>query len=574
MNSANVTERSCLSHVDCAHVDCAQADLAQADLAQADLVQAGCEQADCVQASCEQAEYAQVEALAREMLEQTRETLAMAFRYLDVALWHMPFAAREFDAPLATDGITLFFDPYRVVLRFRESPDDLVRDYLHLLLHCIFRQPFQVGFPDWASWSTACDVTSELTAWEMCNSRFPCAHDFELEDLFSTLKKALGAITPLKVYRELVAYRYGVGASVFDGIPRDAVQRWLDELVVRDSHIAWEHSKYHNLFEGGESVEEGAGDELIEQRNVADLINGGNANGNGDDQDDSQDADDGNDEGEGEESNSPKRKTKRDLRDDAHSSRIEPKKSAAAQEEWDGIYKQVEMDLRTAALQEAETAGMLVAQIELAKRKPVDYEAFLRSFASTEEDLRINDEEFDYIFYMFGFDMYGNMPLIDPLEYQEVSCVREFVIAIDTSASCKGELVTNFLTRTCEILQNTAQFGRDVNIHIIQCDARVQDDVVITSLDQLSAYTSDLHVKGLGGTDFRPVFEHVNDLVDRGEFENLRGLIYFTDGKGTYPEHMPPYDTAFVFLEEDGIPVRVPPWAMKVVLDEDGIRTI
>ncbi|MBO7702102.1 MAG: hypothetical protein J6S36_04270, partial [Eggerthellaceae bacterium] len=120
-----------------------------------------------------QAEYAQVETLALEMLEQARETLAMTFRYLDIALWHMPFEPREFDAPLATDGRALFFDPYLVVARFRQSPDDLVRDYLHTLLHCIFRQPFQVGFPDWASWSTACDVTSELTAWEMCNSRFP-----------------------------------------------------------------------------------------------------------------------------------------------------------------------------------------------------------------------------------------------------------------------------------------------------------------------------------------------------------------------------------------------------------------
>ena len=134
--------------------------------------------------------------------------------------------------------------------------------------------------------------------------------------------------------------------------------------------------------------------------------------------------------------------------------------------------------------------------------------------------------------------------------------------------------MTDFLIRTCEILQSTAQFGRDVNIRIIQCDARVQDETVITSLDQLDGITADLQVKGLGGTDFRPVFDHVNALVEDGEFENLRGLIYFTDGKGTYPEKMPPYDTAFVFLEEDGIPVRVPPRAMKVVLVEHGILTL
>ena len=516
-----------------------------------------------------QLEYAQVEALAREMLEQSRETLAMTFRYLDIALWHMPFEPSEFDAALATDGIVLFFDPYRVVARFKQSPDDLVRDYLHLLLHCIFRQPFQVGFPDRASWSTACDVTAELTAWEMCRLRFPSAHDFELEDLFATLKKSLGAITPLKVYREVIAYRHDVGPSVFDNVPHDVVEQWLDELVIRDSHVAWEHGNRDNPSDNSESAA-GAGDKLREQTGIADAGDSGN-----DDDDVQREPEDSGDEGAEDEAldNMTKMK-KRDIRDENHSPHVVPQGSADAEEEWDGIYKQVEMDLRTAAMQEAETPGMLVAQIELAKRKPVDYEAFLRSFASTEEDLRINDEEFDYIFYMFGFEMYGNMPLIDPLEYQEVNCVREFVIAIDTSASCKGALVTNFVTRTCEILQNTAQFGRDVNIHIIQCDARVQDETVITSLDQLGEFTSAMQVVGLGGTDFRPVFDHVNKLVEDGEFENLRGLIYFTDGQGTYPESMPPYDTAFVFLEEDGIPVRVPPWAMKVVLDENGIRSI
>ena len=518
-----------------------------------------------------QDEYAQVEALALEMLEQTRETLAMTFRYLDVALWHMPIEPRTFDAPLATDGVTLFFDPYRVVVRFRESPDDLLRDYLHLLLHCIFRQPFQVGFPDWESWSTACDVTSELTAWEMCASRFPCAHDFELEDLFAALKGSLGAITPLKVYRELVAYRLGIGSSAFDGIPKDVVQRWLGELVVRDSHVAWERGKHHNLFESGHSVQESAGDELSEHTGIADVMNADDG-GERHDTDGSDEVYEG--DGADGDSGSGEDESSYDPRDKYHMSRISEQQRAAAQEEWDGIYKQIEMDMHAAALQEAETHGMLVAQIQLAARKPVDYEAFLRSFASTEEDLRINDEEFDYIFYIFGFDTYGNMPLIDPLEYQEVNCVREFVIAVDTSASCKGELVTGFLTRTCEILQSTAQFGRDVNIHIIQCDARVQDEIVVNALEQIGDIASNLQVKGLGGTDVRPVFEHVNALVEDGEFENLRGLIYFTDGKGTYPEHMPPYDTAFVFLEEDGVPVRVPPWAMKVVLDEEGIRAL
>lgn len=34
---------------------------------------------------------------------------------------------------------------------------------------------------------------------------------------------------------------------------------------------------------------------------------------------------------------------------------------------------------------------------------------------------------------------------------------------------------------------------------------------------------------------------------------------------------MPPYDTAFVFMQENYMDVDVPPWAMKVILDEDDL---
>ena len=54
-------------------------------------------------------------------------------------------------------------------------------------------------------------------------------------------------------------------------------------------------------------------------------------------------------------------------------------------------------------------------------------------------------------------------------------------------------------------------------------------------------------------------------------FDNLRGVLYFTDGKGIFPEKMPPYETAFVFLEEDYEEVEVPPWAIKLILSEEDL---
>ena len=48
----------------------------------------------------------------------------------------------------------------------------------------------------------------------------------------------------------------------------------------------------------------------------------------------------------------------------------------------------------------------------------------------------------------------------------------------------------------------------------------------------------------------------------------MRGLIYFTDGYGSFPVKKPIYDTAFVFFKEDYLDVDVPPWAMKLILDQ------
>ncbi len=56
---------------------------------------------------------------------------------------------------------------------------------------------------------------------------------------------------------------------------------------------------------------------------------------------------------------------------------------------------------------------------------------------------------------------------------------------------------------------------------------------------------------GEGGTDFRPAFAYVDQMLENHEFEELKGLLYFTDGYGIYPGKMPAYKTAFVFMQED-----------------------
>ena len=54
-----------------------------------------------------------------------------------------------------------------------------------------------------------------------------------------------------------------------------------------------------------------------------------------------------------------------------------------------------------------------------------------------------------------------------------------------------------------------------------------------------------------------------------GAFTRLRGLIYFTDGKGIYPIQAPSYDTAFVFIRDQYQEESVPAWAMKLILEPE-----
>ena len=128
------------------------------------------------------------------------------------------------------------------------------------------------------------------------------------------------------------------------------------------------------------------------------------------------------------------------------------------------------------------------------------------------------------------------------------------------------------MQKTYAILSGSDTFFKKMNVHIIQCDHEVQRDTKITGADDLDYFLKNEKLTGFGSTDFRPVFTHVEELLNKGEFENLKGLVYFTDGYGVYPQKMPPYDVMFVFLDNGDEGPDVPPWAVKVLLDYEELE--
>lgn len=238
---------------------------------------------------------------------------------------------------------------------------------------------------------------------------------------------------------------------------------------------------------------------------------------------------------------------------------------------WTNIGETMQVDIETFGKLQGIEAGLLTQNLREVNRERYDYTKFLQRFAVRGEVMKVNPDEFDYNYYAHGLNMYGDMPLIEPLEYKDIKAIREFVIAIDTSGSTSGELVQKFVQKTYNILKSTDSFFSKMNLLIIQCDAAIQDVVRITSQEEFDNYLKNMVIHGLGGTDFRPVFNLVNHMIEIKDFNNLKGLIYLTDGYGEFPSKKPPYETAFVFIDDEPNNYDVPYWAIKLVLRSNEI---
>lgn len=249
----------------------------------------------------------------------------------------------------------------------------------------------------------------------------------------------------------------------------------------------------------------------------------------------------------------------------------EQKKQQSLKKQWQQISEKVATNLATVSRNIGNEAGNLMMELSVSNRERYHYRDFLRKFAVVKEEMTVDVDTFDYIYYTLGLSMYKNMPLIEPVEYKEEQKIEEFVIAIDTSGSCSGALVQKFLQETYTILADTATFLKKVNIFVIQCDLQIQEVAQITCMEELEQYMKTFTAKGHGGTDFRPVFTYVDELIREKELNNLKGMLYFTDGHGIFPQTMPNYEVAFVFLGEEFYDVKVPTWAMKLLIEPEDI---
>ncbi len=240
--------------------------------------------------------------------------------------------------------------------------------------------------------------------------------------------------------------------------------------------------------------------------------------------------------------------------------------SRQLEKRWEEIAAATEMDMQR---NPDEAPSSLNEQLKSTRASAMSLEELLRIYAAPRETMQVSDEEFDYIYYSYGLSELNGIALVEPLEYCENPQLRNFCIAIDTSGSCSGPRVKAFVAKACGMLLESAQISDKTRVWLVQCDDRVQDVRELSSPEDVSAVLESYDIKGMGKTDFRPVFDLMDGMLERGEVDGWEALIYFTDGQGTYPDSAPPYDTAFVFVDEPG---DCPAWATSAITYSDELE--
>lgn len=465
---------------------------------------------------------ARVEKIAREILLLSRNTLLVELRFLDAAIHQLKLQPLDELETIAIDGKFLYYNTWYILNSFKLQRENTVRDYLHVIYHCLFHHPFVNKTVHQGCWDLACDIAAENAINDLGLNSVANSRQGRQRKVIAEFKHSLKLMTAEKIYR-----------NYLDQDLSDETIETLRQDFYADNHTFW----YQPLQQRGRGAGEKKRDRVtIEMGEEPD-------NGAGD---------------EG------------DVSDEAAAEAF----ASAEQllEVWKRISERAQVDIETASRKWGDLKGGLHQGLNQINREKYNYASFLQKFSVLGEVMQVNQDEFDLVFYTYGLKLYGNLPLIEPLEYKEVKRIKEFVIAIDTSGSVQGKVVQAFIQKTYNILKQTENFFTRINLHIIQCDAEVQEDHKITSAEEFETYIKTMELKGFGGTDFRPVFTYVDQLIEEREFENLKGLIYFTDGQGTCPTKKPNYDTAFIFLDEDYVETPdVPPWAIKLVLSTDDV---
>lgn len=275
-----------------------------------------------------------LDVLARDVLTLSRNTLLVNLRFLDAALSQFSWLPIENDT-LLTDGKHILYDPRHVLSCYKSAKEIPTRDYLHMVLHCVFRHMYMNPTLDRPNWDLACDIAVETIITELELQAVTALREREQVKIVAAIKRDLKHITAEKIYFYLR-----------QNVPDPVRVAKMRELFSADNHAIWYMTAEEAKIKFGLSA------------------------------DGSDRADEG--------------------------SYTGPSRTAMA-EVWRDISQRMQVAMETFGKQQGEKPGAMTQNLAAVNREKYDYAAFLKKFAVSGEAMRINDDEFDYIFYTHAY---------------------------------------------------------------------------------------------------------------------------------------------------------------------------
>lgn len=443
--------------------------------------------------------------LAEEIIQYIRKRLSGKMNYLTPVFYYLTLFPVEEQEPMATDGKYLFYNPIYVIEAYKNNPQKLQAEYMHIMAHCILGHIFKRK------------GTHEKI--------YDAAADYTVAAFISNLG--------VKGLKEKI------------NLPEISDRRILDNIIKSGSLVRFYEYLCHHQLPCKELLN--AQEKLHKDNHIY--------------------------------WNHLHPELKKKLEADGT---LKSETCAAGQ--WFEQYRQEIMKAWENLIYIADKiggkdkdnriwgsqAGLTVREFAMTPENNISYKDFLRRFMVLQERQKIDPDSFDYTWYSMGMRLYQNIPLIEPLETCEENITDDLIIALDTSGSCM-DAMGRFLRETYNILSDM-NLDRNVNIRIIQCDTKVRDDRVIHNPEDLPDFSKGYNIKGLGGTNFIPVFNYIDNLLTTGRIKRVRGLLFFSDGYGDFPKYPPAYETVFIFPPNGYINTEIPKWITKVILTDEDIH--
>lgn len=525
------------------------------------------------------------------ILNEARTELYIHLRFMARALDSLGYTMDLATQSMGTDARTIHYNPNFVFALFLESPQKLDRLYLHILLHCIFRHMFSSDqYEDQALWDLAADIQVEsvLDSMDYDIINRP-AYPFR-EEWYERLRAECRVLSAERIYhyfhlnkpdldtlQQLTLEFHKCDHQFWKRMedPAGGGQPEIPEDLLNDTQTPPDANAGAPDADGSDTTdpENPENPAAASDTQTPPAANAGDRDADGSDATDPENPDHPADASNASDAGTP------DSPPAAEPDPATPPKNGtgalaqvdemALDEQWKDTAERLQTELTTFGAEASDETGSLAWVLAAQYRQETDFRDFLEKLTVLREVTHVDPDSFDYGYYNYGMEVYGNMPLIEENEFREERRISDLVIAIDTSASTEQGQVQRFLDETAAILRRRTNFFQRIRVHLVLCDDRVQEDIVLTKPEEIEDYAAHFEMKGGYGTDFRPVFQYVEKLRTQGALPELRGLMYFTDGHGPYPTKPTDYQTAFVYDPWADIDDQAAPdWALKLYLKD------